>query len=352
LTLPVVEIALRGEAAAVQSVERGAREYASALIADLGLPARLVVRADVGAGPLTLTIAGQAAALARADVAALDESVTMAIYQQRQHLLTGDVVRSFASTIGYRIRFSSSARTKLHEAMSLCVERDLSLSRLASRLHEAGATDWDPWDVVFAVHVEDSVRLALSFWTMQATSSDRQVTSRHFAQNAANMQKSFFEATGLLPPLPAIEFNAELGIREWQLTLNDVRLPVRGVKDAMLVDIVAIVHALLLEEPATLLTRESVARALDFFRDDHPELVDEIVTRLGLNTLCRILTALAREKVSLRKLDEVLDALTYPIVTHDVDGRYDVYASPVEIAVRNPATDLERYVRAVQSRLS
>jgi hypothetical protein len=357
LTLPVVEIVLRGEAAAVRLVERGAREYASALIADLDLPARAVVRAevvrvDVGAGRLTLTIAGQAAPLALADDALLDESVAMAIYRHRRHLLTGDVVRAFAATSGQRIRFSSNARAKLHEAMSLCVDRDLSLRRLASRLQKVGATDWDPWDVVLAVHGDDSLRLTVSFWTIGSLASDRQVMSRHFEQNAANMQQAFFEATGLLTPLPAIEFKPELGIGEGQPTLNDVRLPVRRVNAAPLADLLAIVHTLLVEEPATLLTREGVARALNFLDDAHPELVHEVSTLLGLNTLCRILTALAKEKVSLRKLDEVLDALTHPITTHDVDSRYDVYASPVEIAVRSPATDLERYVRAVRSRLN
>jgi hypothetical protein len=336
----------------VQSVERGARGYASALIADLGLPARAVVRVDVGAGPLTLMIAGQAAPLARADITAPDECVTMAIYRHRRYLLTGDVVRSFATTSGPRIRFPSSARTKLHEAMVLCVERDLSLSRLAKRLQEVGATDWDPWDVVLAVHGEDSLRLTLSFWTIESLASDRQLLSRDFARKAAEMQDAFFEATGLLASLPSMELKPELGIREWQLTLNDVNLPVRRVGDERVGDVVAIVRDLLAEEPAALLTREGIQRALDFFRDNHPELVDEIVARLGLNTLCRILTALAREKVSLRKLDEVLDVLTHPITTHDFDEQYDVFASPVEIAIRNPATDLERYVRAVQSRLT
>ena len=234
--------------------------------------------------------------------------------------------------------------------MAACLDRNIGLDRLRRTLKRKGPEPLseDIWEIVFAVHNEDALKISLWFHPDGALVAEDKFVA---------LQKEIFDRLGLLCPIPLQFFGADLERNECCLHVNDARLPVVSicVGEEAGADVLAALREQLLSEPQMLFTKEGVERNLDFLRETAPILVEQVVRRVGLNTVCRVLEALVREGFPVTSLGRILDMLTFARGTHGVHSRYIVFTPDAETPVWKPTGDTrltaEDYLRAVRTNL-
>lgn len=338
--------------------------YANWLISDLGLPASVTASIDVVTDdeiprewPFLMTIAGKQARIhLLRERRPFEERIPHEIYRNRSLLLTPDVVNAYALGLWGTTEPSSRSMETLLDAMRACFERNIGLERLSGALANKDPGTLDTWALVFVAHCDEALQISLSFHPERY----RELTVDQGLNQGTlvGLQKQIFEQTGLLCPIPETRRAPELSRDEWYSRINDVRLPVRSIEqtNGAGMKIAAALQEQLLSEPQILFTRQGVERNLDFLRQTSPVLVEEVIGRVGLNTVCLILESLVREGFPVKSLGRVLDMLSFAGGTHQADtSKYIVFTSDVETSIwsaidHKPLTP-EEYLRAVRANL-
>jgi hypothetical protein len=305
-----------------------------------------------------MTIGGKPAQLdLRHEYGSLYAHVPIEIYRNRSLLLTRSVVRAYQCGLWSNEELTPQSSNALLEVMSACLWRNLGLKRLRQTLQSRDPGSLaDTSALIFVTHREEALQISLSFHRAlyHELRADDQLGQGRFV----TLQKEIFEELGLLCPIPEVRPAAELNREEWYVRINDVRLPVMSINErrSASATILAALKRQLMSEPLTLFTSQGVERNLDFLRASSPVLVEEVLRRVGMNVICRVLEALIQERLPLTNLGRILDMLTFARGTYQVDtSKYIIFTSDAETPILKPTQEkrvtVEDYVRAVRTNL-
>jgi FHIPEP family len=346
-----------------EAIRLAIQNYARSLANDLALPASVTVTVDAVADddvpkewPVIMTIAGEAARLnLRRKAGSLDEILPYEIYRNRCLLVTDEVAKAYSNGLWDATQLSVQCIDRLLIVLRACVERDISVERLRDNIKDAGALS-DISELLFTVHSEDALQISLSFHPER----HREVTAdaELSPHTLVELQKQIFEETGLLCPIPQTRRAPELNRDEWYIGINNVRLPVRSLErsNGFAAKVIEALKGQLLAEPQLLFTRRGIERNLHFLRETSPMLAEEVVGRVGLNTICLVLEGLVREGFPAKSLGRVLDMLAFVRGTHRVDtSKYIVFTSDAETRIWKGSDETslgaQDYLRGVRANL-
>ena len=292
-------------------VTSAVQAYASGLWSDLRLPATPFVRVEEHTedAAFRVVINGQdARALMLAlyppptiapDAHQLARQIALTIYRNRELTVTTALVAALQAQLGAGdAERAPASESWVRACGTLLAGRGLAPSRLADLAMGKGETPSSPAEVV------DELTAALSTYRLKLFHSGSQ--PERVVSALEREREQVFVDLGVLAPAIELEQASGLGPSEWQMQVNDVRLPAfAGEAPRSLEE----VRAELKRHAPALLSRRALELLLDLLRQDWEFVVNAGVARVGLTGILSVLRGLVTEDLPIRDLPTILDAL-------------------------------------------
>ncbi len=290
-----------------KSISIGVQNYVSGLLADLGFAPDVRVGINVTTGDaesLGLWVNGTDARqdlTAAFDPRRIFDRICLEIYRNRELLIKGE---------------SASSPEELR------VQRDRALSNISTESLEA---DYMP-----------SVKLCLNRrWRDEWTKEQEQ---RLDQDELVAIQKKFFEETGIPCKAPEIDSDSRLASGEYQVRINDVRLPKSESSADSVGQLVRDVEAAMLNDRVALFTRGAFNQLVLPVQRQWPYVYRQVAAHPGLDVVYEVLRSLVREGVRLVSVDRIFDTFTKPPRAQQADDRsFIVFGSNAEMAINKSA---------------
>jgi hypothetical protein len=303
---------------ALDTIEIAALDYATSLIEDLALPTGVTVTVarssdEALQGRCSIAIGTNAPRVERCGEEGAVAAIVGAIYADRSFFVTTEAARSFASTIWGSVVLGDFVMIyQLRELMASCVDRNVSLERLRRTLRPLRISAvLDRWELLLRVHEEKAVAVSIAFPPEDVRGAFPAEIVQP-GESWAMLQVKVFEGLGLLCPVPRIESGPELGPDEWQIRINDVRLPPLSRRPEMNAEqFRAAAERHIARTPQAFVTRDGIRRRVELLRQTAPALVEELTSGgdVAMNTLVDLIDGVARKAMQVNNLPLILDGM-------------------------------------------
>lgn len=310
-------------------VAAAAETYAEGLCSDLGWSATPVVRVEPSAeeAAFGVAIAGQNARApmsalyppkeTASDPHGLARQICLTIYRNRELTVTPPLVDALRSRLSAGHPDRRPAPGWVDTCARLLAARGLAPTRLADHAIGEGEAPSSPAALV------DELSAGLSTSRVKLFHSGAR--AELVMPALENERDRLFGELGVLAPAIELEATGSLGPSQWQMRVNDVRLPPFFAEAHACVGEVG---AELKRQAPALLSRRVLELLLDLQRHDWQFVVNGALARVGVGGILSILRGLVQDDLSIRNLPAIADAVASVTAVTARDTRLSIVLGP------------------------